>query len=277
MSPFFRSTAFLAVAFALAACVNSDHYVFRPSRQVEPTPAAVGLAFRDLELFTADGVAIRAWHIPARPGRPTVVYFHGNSGTMSGRVELLAGLVRELDVGILSFDYRGYGGSGGAPTGESDLSADTRAVLDYADREGIARSDLIYYGFSLGAAVAARAAVERPPAGVLLESPFTTLNDIAWRVSACAWTCLGRWSVKSRFDNLEAVSRITVPLLLVHGGRDRLAPPSMSGKLFAAARPPKQLLLVPGAGHNDASSKDPLLYLEAWRWLLAESGFSPGR
>src|SRR5215213_1649291 len=145
------------------------------------------------------------------------------------RADLAAALSR-LGLAVLLFDYRGYGGNPGSPT-ETGLAADARAALAYlAGRPEVDPERVVYLGESLGAAVALRLATERPPAALVLRSPFASLAEV------------GR-----RHYPVLPVS----PLLVVAGGRDRIVPASHSRRLFAAAPEPKRLVVLEGADHND--------------------------
>lgn len=214
-----------------------------------PEPAAVGLpSARAVSLPTRDGNVLAGWFVPAaaRP-RATILVFNGNAGNRAHRAPLARRLT-ENGFNVLLFDYRGYGGSSGTPT-EAGLAEDARAALEYLRaRDDVDNGRLIYFGESLGAAVAARLALEHRPAALVLRSPFTSLVDVA-RVHYPYLPV--SWLLRDRFDTIGFIATIGSPLLVVAGDRDAIVPADQSRRLFDAAPAPKRLLMVAGADHND--------------------------
>jgi fermentation-respiration switch protein FrsA (DUF1100 family) len=154
-----------------------------------------------------------------------------------------------LDAGFGLFlaEYRGYGGNAGKPD-EEGLTADARAVMSYLAENGIAPSRLIVFGESLGGGPAVKMAVEVPVVGLVLESPYTSIADVA---QAHYWYLPARWLVLDRWDSAGRISALRAPLLIIHGENDRVVPIRFGRRLFDLAPEPKQALFVPGAGHND--------------------------
>ena len=183
-------------------------------------------------------------------GAPTaaaVLVCNGNGGNRSLRAALAAELSR-MGLAVLLFDYRGYGGNPGHPS-EEGLAADARAARAYlAGRAEVDPDRLVYLGESLGAAVALRLAVERPPAALLLRSPFASLAEVGRLHYPLVPVSL---LLRDRYDSAARVGRLAAPLLVVAGGRDRIVPASHSRRLFAAAPEPKRLVVLEGADHND--------------------------
>jgi uncharacterized protein len=184
----------------------------------------------------------------ARPNPgPAVLVCNGNGGDRSMRAALAAALSR-MGLAVLLFDYRGYGGNPGSPS-EEGLAADARAALGYlAGRPEVDPGRVVYLGESLGAAVALRLAVERPPAALVLRSPFASLAEVGRRHYPFLPVSL---LLRDRYDSAALVGRLTAPLLVVAGSRDRIVPASHSRRLFAAAPEPKRLVVLDGADHND--------------------------
>ncbi len=221
-----------------------------PDRSPVPLPA--GERFRGLEeveLVTADGVRLAAWHWPgARP--PTIVIFHGNAGHRGNRLPWMVQL-HDLGFGVFCLDYRGYGGSGGAPT-ERGLFRDADATVAWLAAR--APGALVYLGESLGCGVAVELAVRHPPAGLILQSGFTSAVDIA----ASAYPFLPvRLMMWDRFECRARIERLRCPLLMIHGERDTIIPMRLGRALFEAAPEPKEWLVVRGADHNDPIWVDP--------------------
>jgi uncharacterized protein len=178
---------------------------------------------------------------------PAVVVCNGNGGDRSMRAALAAALSR-LGLAVLLFDYRGYGGNPGSPD-EEGLATDARAALDYlAGRPEVDPRRVVYFGESLGAAVAVRLAVERPPAALVLRSPFASLAEVGRHHYPLLPVSL---LLRDRHDSAARVGRLTAPLLVVAGDRDRIVPAAHSRRLFAAAPQPKRLVVLDGADHND--------------------------
>ncbi len=242
-------------AVALVLLVLTLAYAFQrsliylPSRGPVPSAADVLPGARDVRLTTEDGLTLGAWFVP-----PTgtdlghaVLVANGNGGDRSLRAGLAAEL-RDRGLAVLLFDYRGYGGNPGDPSADG-LAMDVRAARAYlVDDLGIPDDRLIYYGESLGGGVVSELAVEHPPAGLLLRSPFTELADTA----AEHYPFLPvRLLLKDRFPVVEHVRRIRVPTTVVYGSADSIVPPEQSRAVAAAAAGPVRTVEIAGANHND--------------------------
>jgi hypothetical protein len=250
----------LAAAAALAAVVGllwsqQRRLIYLPAPRAVPPAAAVLPGAEEVSFPTADGLRLAGWFVPAAgpPGRggrgrsPAVLVCNGNGGNRSLRAPLAAALAR-AGLAVLLFDYRGYAANPGHPT-EAGLAADARAALAYlAARPEVDPARLVYFGESLGAAVALRLALERAPAALVLRSPFASLAEVG-RLHY-PWLPVSLL-LADRYDSLERVGRLAAPLLVVAGERDRIVPASHSRRLFDAAPQPKRFVLLPGADHND--------------------------
>ena len=214
-----------------------------------PAPAQAGLPGAEAIAFqTADGLSLQGWFLPPRaPARGAVLVFNGNGGNRAHRA-MLARTLGADGHGVLLFDYRGYGGNPGSPS-EAGLTADARAARAWLlRRSDVDPRQLVYFGESLGAAVAASLAVEAPPAALILRSPFTSMTDVA----AVHYPFLPvRWLVRDRYDTAERITRLRCPLLVVAGSDDSIVPAGQSRRLFDQARVDKAILVLPGADHND--------------------------
>lgn len=200
--------------------------------------------FREVELTSADGLRLWAWHWPGRPEAVTLLVLHGNAGHRGHRLGWMEDL-HGLGYGVFMLDYRGYGGSAGSPT-EEGLYKDAEAAADWLKSQGKRR--LVYIGESLGCGVAVELATREPPAGLILQSGFSSAVDVARK----AYPYLPvRWLMKDRYESIPKMSKISCPILVIHGERDSLIPVRLGRALYEAAREPKEWLAVPGAGHND--------------------------
>jgi len=251
----------LVVVAVLAAALGllwlfQRRLLYFPSPGPVPPAASVLPGAEDVTFETADGLRLAGWFLPAPPGgpadrvgraRPAVLVCNGNGGDRSMRAPLAAALSR-MGLAVLLFDYRGYGGNPGHPT-EEGLAADARAALGYlAGRPEVDPERVIYFGESLGAAVALRLATERPPAALVLRSPFASLAEVGRRHYPVLPVSL---LLRDRYDSAALAGRLDAPLLVVAGGRDQIVPAGHSRRLFEAAPQPKRLVVLDGAGHND--------------------------
>jgi hypothetical protein len=223
------------------------YYPDMPGRELEATPADVGLAYEDVALQTRDGVRLHAWFIPVEQPRASVLFCHGNAGNISHRLDSIR-LLHSLGLQVLIFDYRGYGRSEGTASEKGsyrDVDAAWHYLLEVRD---LPEAGIIIFGRSLGAAVAADLASRTRPAAVILESAFTSVPDMA--AGIYPWLPV-RLLSRYRYDNLDKMALISAPLLLVHSRQDEIIPFAHGERLFERAREPKQFLEISG-GHNDA-------------------------
>jgi uncharacterized protein len=259
------------VRFALAALVvllsvvglvwsQQRRLIYFPFGDV-PSPDSVGLEAAEAVSFsTADGLTLQGWFV-SRTKTPefTIVVFNGNAGNRAFRAPLAAALAR-AQLAVLLFDYRGFGGNPGSPT-EEGLAKDARAAREYAvSRSDVDRRKLVYYGESLGTAVATYLAVDSPPAALILRSPFTSMTDIGRHHYPFLPV---RWLLRDRFATIERIARVKSPLMVIAGDNDRIVPFTNSRRLYDSAGDPKSLLVISGADHNDDS-------LLAGREMIAE-------
>lgn len=203
-----------------------------------PDPGPPPPEWREVVLRTDDGIDLVAWSRDVLGAAATVVVFHGNAGTRADRSHLGDGLA-DRGFRVLLVDYRGYGGNPGSPS-EQGLTADARAAVAAAGP-----GPLVYFGESLGAAVAVRLAVQRPPAALVLRSPFTSLGDVARLHYPLPSTRL-LWD---RFDALGYAGDVDVPTLVIAGTADRVVPFTQSRAVAEALG--AELLAIGGADHND--------------------------
>ena len=209
-------------------------------------PAAAGLPqAEEVTLASADGERLLAWHVAPRDAKPVVLYFQGNGGALNLRADRFRWLTAD-GTGLLALSYRGYGGSTGKPT-EDGLIRDARATYDFAAaRYPVKR--IVLWGESLGTAVAIALAAERSVGGVMLDAPFTSAAD----VGAAAYPFAPvRWLIKDSFRSDERIARVSAPILVLHGVRDRVVPIAFGERLFALAREPKRMVRLPDGEHAD--------------------------
>jgi fermentation-respiration switch protein FrsA (DUF1100 family) len=213
------------------------------------------------------GGTLQGWYLPSLTGTAafTVIVFNGNAGNRAYRAPLGAAL-RKLGCHVLLFDYRGFGGNGGTPT-ETGLAADARAARAYLlARPDVPAGGLVYFGESLGAAVATALAAEHAPAALILRSPFTSMIE----VGQFHYPVLPvRWLLRDRFASIESIAAVRSPVLIVAGDRDRIVPFEQSRRLYDAVVTRKQLVVVHGADHNDGELLNGAQMIEAIASFLA--------
>ena len=240
-------------------------FLYFPDRTLVTTPAAAGLDYEDVFFSADDGVRLHGWYLPGEPGRPVVVFCHGNAGNISHRVDNLR-LLRRLGLAVFIISYRGYGRSEGTPS-EEGTYRDMRGALAWLGERGWSADRMIYFGRSVGAGVALQLALEQAPGAIVLESPFTSIPAMARLHYPLLWS-LASWAVDARYDNLAKIGGLESPLLVFHGERDELVPPEMGRQLFDSAPPPKLFHPIPGAGHNDTYHVGGARYWQRWRELI---------
>jgi hypothetical protein len=226
--------------------------VYFPEQGPVPSAASVHPGARDVRLTTTDGLELGAWFIPPADGRATVLVANGNGGNRRARAPLADALARR-GLGVLLFDYRGYGGNPGNP-GEEGLARDVRAARAYlVEDAGVPPGRMVYFGESLGAAVVTALAVEHPPAGLVLRSPFVDLASVG-RVHY-PFLPVGAL-LRDRYPVADLLRSVDVPTTVVYGTADEIVPPAQSLAVAEAAAGPTRVVRVVGAGHNDRALLD---------------------
>lgn len=251
------AAVYLGVAGTLYARQRS--MVFFPDATAV-APGSVGLPEAEVHrLHTADGLALVAWWL-AGSGPDTVLYFHGNAGSLAdraGRIRTLAG----LGFSVLAVDYRGYGGSEGRPS-EAGFARDADAAYAFLVHRNVAPGRLLLYGESIGTGVAVALAARRPVAGVILDAPFSSLADIA---ADRYWMFPVRWLLADPFRSDLAVGRIEAPILMLHGTEDGVVPIRYGRRLLAFAGPQARFEAFAGDGHTVL--QDPRAQAAVAAWL----------
>lgn len=218
---------------------------FPDQRYFTPGQAGlVGVTERVIE--TADGARVFAWYAPARPGSPTILYFHGNAGALEARSERIRKYMAR-GLGVFMMTYRGFGGSSGKPSEAANV-ADALQAYDSLVALGVLPADIVVYGESLGTSIAVQVAGARSVAGLVLDAPYTSMVDLA--ALHHPWIP-GRWFMTDRYETRRHIAKITAPLLIMHGERDAIVPVEMGREIFALAQAPKTLRTFPQAGHDD--------------------------
>jgi uncharacterized protein len=204
---------------------------------------------RDVTLHTEDGLELGAWFVPSTGREDTgmaVLFAPGNGGNRAGRAVFAERLSR-LGFEVLLMDYRGYGGNPGSPS-EAGLAADAMAAVRALEELGYPSSRTLYFGESLGTGVVAALQAERPPAGVILRSPFTSLADVG--AHHYPWLPV-RALIRDRFPVLERFEESDEPVTVIYGDRDSVVPTELSARVADGLPNLAERLVLPGVDHND--------------------------
>jgi uncharacterized protein len=232
-------------AIALGALALGQRKLMYFPQRAEAAPAEAGLPqARVLDLKTSDGETLVAWYIAPSPGRPLILYFHGNGGGLALRNIRFQKLTATGD-GLLAVEYRGYGRSTGTPS-EEGLHRDGEAGYATALALGAEPSRIVVLGESLGSGVAVPLAARREIGALVLDSPFSSAVDVA---ASLYWMFPVRLLMRDQFRSDKTIGAVHAPLLIVHGEADRVTPIRFAEKLHALANEPKRFIRVEGAGH----------------------------
>jgi len=209
------------------------------------TPNTIGLDYTSVNITTIDSEKLHGWWVPAPDAKGTVLFFHGNAGNISHRINYLT-MFKRLGYNTLLLDYRGYGQSSGIPS-ESGMYLDAQAAWHYlTETRGIMPTRIIVFGESLGGAVAAWLAAQEKPGLLVLASTFTSVPDLAAKLYPFLPV---RWIARFHYNTLESLRSVLCPVFIAHSLQDEIIPFSQGRQLFLAASEPKQLLILEG-GHN---------------------------
>jgi fermentation-respiration switch protein FrsA (DUF1100 family) len=259
-----RGIALLVVAYAVVIFLAwrfQDRVAFPGRGGRLPSPAEFGITDGQVvSVETSDAVTLRGWYLPASPAPPSgerapaLIWFHGNVETVRGIAEVLRDF-RPPGIAVLALDYRGYSESGGTPT-EAGVHRDAEAAWAFlVSRPEIDSLRIAVYGRSIGSAVGLYLATERPVRAVVLDSPFTSAQDMA----RAHYAPVPPWLVDLRLDNLTLAARLRVPLLVFHGTDDLVAPFAM-GEAVARAGRAEELVVLQGTGHTTVYENGGTLY-----------------
>ena len=222
------------------------YYPNLPTRKLTASPVDIGLDYSSISVNTADGVTIHGWFVPARPEKGTLLFFHGNAGNISHRLDSIK-IFHDLGLSTFIIDYRGYGQSQGVIS-EQGTYLDAEAAWDYLTQtRKIPAQQIVVFGRSLGAAIAAYVASNRKPGTLILESAFTSVPDMAARLYPIFPV---RLLSRFHYNTKKMLRSVSCPVLIIHSPDDEIIPFANGLQLYDSARQPKELFRIRG-GHND--------------------------
>lgn len=226
---------------------------------IYPAPRGAGAAvpgYQDVTYETADGLRLAGGYREAAPGKPTLLFFHGNAASWQSTTQVLAPLVRE-GYGVFAASYRGYRANPGTPS-EAGLYRDARGAAAWLAANGV--DDLVIVGNSLGSGPAVELARALQPRGLVLISPFASMTEVA--AANARWLPV-EWLMRDRYDNAAKLPEVAAPVLILHGDRDTLIPLPHAQRLARLARD-ATLVTVPHAGHELVALPATPALMSAW-------------
>ena len=249
----------LLAGLALALYLGLVAVMFLAQRQMQyfpdtspRSPKSVNLqGVTVIDLVASDGGTSALWYAPARPGKPTILFFHGNAGSVADRADRMRAYLSQ-GYGAAFLSYRGFGAST-TPITEAGLLADAEAAYGWLGSQGIAPDRLIVAGESLGTGIAVQIAARHPIAAVALAAPYSSTADVA--AALYPWLPV-RLLMKDQFRSDLFIGQITAPILIQHGDADRVVPYRFGQKLYALAGPQAEFVTLPGQGHEAIFSPD---------------------
>lgn len=238
---------FLSYSVILAVMYfKQDSMIYQPEKEIWQTPKNIGLEYEEIILKTKDLITISGWYIPAQNEIGVILFCHGNAGNISDRLDSIR-IFNSLGLSVFIFDYRGYGKSEGKPS-EQGTYLDAEAAWDYLLNVKQKQSyKIVLFGRSLGGAVAAELALRNNPAGLIVESSFTSAPDLG--AGFYPWLPVKLIS-KFRYSTIDKIGLINCPKLVIHSPADEIIPFEHGRALYAKASPPKEFLEIRG-GHNE--------------------------
>lgn len=221
--------------------------IFFPERHIYVTPSRFGIEFEDVYFSTDDGVKLNGWFVPGTTDK-VLLWFHGNGGNIADRTENIDFLIRLVGVSVFIFDYREYGRSEGEIS-KAGTFIDADAAFSYLTNErGIGEDRIVLFGRSLGSALAVYLAAKHPVHSLIIESAFTSSDDVADLYYPFMKHLL---KTSANYETSSIIGNIEVPKFIIHGERDEIIPLWMGEKLYELALPPKEMYVIPKAMHND--------------------------
>ena len=260
--------AYLVVLLAMMLFENYLIYFPKKFSEADTNWSPVSPSPIDVEFQSADGTNLHGWFLSHPKSQAVVLYAHGNAGNIADRIQIMR-KIYDQEVSIMFFDYRGYGKSEGRPN-ENGLKADARAARAWlAKKTGIKEEEIVLMGRSLGGGVMVELAAKDGAAGLILESTFTSLPDVAQKIYP--WLPV-KLLMRNRFDSESVITQYQGPLLQSHSKTDEIIAYDFGKKLFEkATTKDKQFIEITG-GHNESPAES---YYKKLKTFLKKNGVPP--
>ena len=249
-----------------------NSFLFFPEKDFYEFPQNYGLVAEEVSLVTPGGFRLHGWFFKGSSTKPILLFFHGNAGNISGRLLKAKGWV-ERGVSVFLVDYRGYGKSEGKIQKGADLLADAETALRWLEEnKKVSSNQIILYGESIGSYPATSLAREKKFAGLVLEAPFTTLNELAKKhYGGVPDSALGDFQM----NNDAAIPKAQAPVFVLHGDQDEICPKEMGERLYELAPSPKEFYVVQEGAHNNLLQVAGSRYFDyPYEFLARENKFS---
>ena len=268
-----KMTGNLLTIFVVLILLNGWMYlqqpamIFFPFGDLQQTPVNLGYKYEDVYLKTGDDLQLHGWYIPHKNSKKTVLFFHGNAGNISHRLDSIK-IFHELGLNVFIIDYRGYGKSEGKPS-EQGLYSDAQAAWQYLiEKKQLDKNNIILFGRSIGGTVATNLAARVQPAGLIVESTFSSARDMANKLLPVISYVL---YLRYRFNSVEQIKQVTSPVLVMHSPDDEIIPFKLGEKVYQAANEPKSFFKMRG-DHNAGFILSQPEYQQALRQFLLTLG-----
>lgn len=240
--------AVTSIAIIIGIPFLENHFIYYPSREFTGLPSDFGIEFEDVYFRAEDGVKLHGWYVPSKGAKSVILFFHGNAGNISDRLDNIIQLRNQAGVDVFIIDYHGYGKSEGSPN-EKNLYMDGRAAMkELRRRLGKSDKKVIVFGRSLGGAVAVDVASGAECDALILESTFTSMPEIAGELFPIPHL---KKLICTKFDSISKIGSIKAPKMIIHGENDTMISISHGQRLFKEATEPKEFYPIPGADHNN--------------------------
>ena len=238
-------------------------FLYRPVREVTYTPDELGLDFENVVFACDDGCQLNGWYVPAKNSELTVLFCHGNGGNMMHRLDSI-NILYSLGLNCFIFDYRGYGNSQGKPSEEGTYQDVTAAYKWLTEKKKVSPTDVIIFGRSLGASIAAQLASKVEAGSLIIESSFTSYADIGKKFYPYMPV---RWFARFSYKTIDYVKDVHYPVMVIHSRNDEVVPFEFGLELYEAANEPKEFVEIFGS-HNDGFLVSGESYEKAWmKWI----------
>jgi len=242
---FVRITLMLLVGLALYFKIFENRFIFYPESELTASPH---IPHEDVHFTAADGTRLNGWFVPFAGGNRVFIISHGNAGNIGDRVEMVEYVNAVFESSVFIYDYRGYGRSEGRPS-ESGLYSDLLGAIRYVRSRGYPSNAIYLLGQSLGTAVTVHVAVKEKVGGIILEAPFTSVRGmVRWYIHSLPFD----YFLSARFDSLSKISKVRVPVAIVHAKGDSVVPFFLGQQLYDQATDPKKFFPIDAALHEGA-------------------------